>query len=286
MELKALLDRYLKRFDRFLAWFIIAFIVVLFLQDLYWFSLVWLALPLGTLVWFLCRASSSNFYKAIAETLLPWVIGWAIVVVTYLIVLLCLPKAQWSWILLVEKAASLADVTLDKVLPHSIIVNVVLLAFLFAISVLRPSWKKLTQRFQKILSGAKTVAAVIAVFTGVTFFGDGQLGRIIEATAQEKFDRLNDQAAARVELILAARVTEKPHRESDDVHKYLDAVYAAVSQDIHIYPVSYPYERRVKMSEDQLRLWRRMSSAQQRLIKLVSIGSLTCAARSPKAQPL
>jgi hypothetical protein len=96
-----------------------------------------------------------------------------------------------------EKVASRIEIALDKVLPDSAIVNVVLLTMLFAITGFQPSWKKFTLQFQKSLSGTKITIAILAVFTSVTFFGDGQLGAVKEATAQEKYDRLsspNDRA--------------------------------------------------------------------------------------------
>jgi hypothetical protein len=216
-----------------ILFYLVLFAIVI-LQFLFDPHYIWVGLPVFAIVWFLCRSSSSKFYKAVAETLLPWLIGWAIVGVTFFITWMWLPKAQWSWIFFTEKAASWIEIALDKVLPHSGIANASLLAVLFAINVLRPSWKRVTQQFQKILSGTKTALAIVAVFTSVTFFGDGQLGAVKEATAQEKYDRLIHQTTARADLMLAARLTENVAPESRDVHNYLDAVYAGVSQDVKI----------------------------------------------------
>jgi hypothetical protein len=222
----ALLKRYVNRPDRSLKRLLVAFIAVIFLQ--YWWNLqlVWLGLPLGVLLWFLCHSSSSIFYKATAKTLLPWIIGWAIVVITYLFILMWLPEADRSWIIFAQSAADRAERILDKAVPHSIFVSVMLLAFLFTINVLRPSWKKLTHGFQQILAATKAVASVIAVFTSVSFFGDGQLPRVINAINQEKHDRTSAQFTAQVELIFVDRLTQKEtlDAESRDVHKYLDSI--------------------------------------------------------------
>ena len=238
--------------------FLVLFAIVI-LQFLFDPHYIWLGLPLFAIGWFFCHFSSSKFYKTIAETLLPWLIGWAVVGLMFLITWMWLPKAQWSWIFFIEKAASRVEVALDKVLPHSAIVNTALLAVLFSINVLRPSWKKFTLQFQKILSGTKTAVAIIAVFTGVTFFGDGQLGAVKEATAQEKYDRLIQQTTARADLILAARLTENVSAESRDVHNYLDAVYAGVSQDVKIDlfdDTDMEYAAARRMSFEDYKKWR------------------------------
>ena len=194
--------------------YILVGVAILILQFLFDPHYIWVGLPAFAIVWFYCRSRSSKFYKAIAETLLPWLIGWAIVGTTFFITWMWLPRAQWSWIFFTEKSASRIEIALDKVLPHSAIANASLLAALFVINVLRPSWKNVTQQFQKILSGTKTALPILAVVTSVTFFGDGQLGAVREATAQEKYDRLIDQTTARADLTLAARLTENVAAES------------------------------------------------------------------------
>jgi hypothetical protein len=44
---------------------------------------LWLALPLFSIVWFVCRRSQSKWKNAISETLQPWLIGMAFVEIPF-----------------------------------------------------------------------------------------------------------------------------------------------------------------------------------------------------------
>ena len=123
-----------------------------------------------------------------------------------------LPRAQWPWLFSLEVTASRCEITLEKLLPHSLFVNLMLLATLFAVNLLHPAWEMWTTRFRKAISLAKTVATVLAVFTSFTFFGYGQADAFLEATAEEKYERLKDQSTAVAELFLAARLSNSIYR--------------------------------------------------------------------------
>jgi len=87
----------------------------------------WLALPILAVVWFVCESSSSRLNKVIAKTLKPWLVGMLITGVCYLAVNAWLPQARWSWIFDTEIALSRIELTLAKVLPENIFLNIGLL---------------------------------------------------------------------------------------------------------------------------------------------------------------
>lgn len=98
----------------------------------------------------------------------------------------------------------------------------------------------------------KPIIAVLSVFTSFTFFGAEQAGKMLEATAHEKYERTKDQAIARSELILAARVSEAPTAEAEDVKEFLNAVYAGVKVDdpeALDFQVADTTQRRKRLSE-------------------------------------
>jgi hypothetical protein len=82
------------------------------------------------------------------------------------------------------------------------------------------------------MSGAGSIAAVLAVVTSFTFFGAGQTSILLNATAQEKYDRLKKESTAVAQLILAARVSEDPKSEAQTTHKFLNAIYNKVYADL------------------------------------------------------
>lgn len=234
------------------AFLVLAWLAAKFLFDPH---MLFLSLPLFALVWLRCRLSTSRPVKIISETLQPWLIGMAIVGVVFLAARTWLPRAQWPWIFTAEKVASWCEITFDSILPHSATVNIILLTFFFAINLLGPNWQKWTGRTQKALSRAKSAAAVLAVITSCTFFGSGQAGALLEATAEEKYNRLVDQTTARAELILAARISDHVTEESNDISKFLDSVYQGVSLDLKI-PLRMGEYPPIYMSDSEFEKWR------------------------------
>jgi len=169
----------------------------------------------------------------VAKTLQPWLLGMLIVGVAYLAATAWLSQAQLPWIVTIDKAAIWCELKLKKVLPESIVANIGLLILLFSINVRHPTWKTWTGRFQKVISGTRSVAAVVAVVTSFTFFGAAQATLFVKATAEEKYNRLKDESTAAAQLILAARVSEDREAEAQTVKKFLGAVHDGVCGAVH-----------------------------------------------------
>ena len=194
-------------------------------------NLFWLTLPLMIVTWCYCQFNPNRFLKVIAKTLRPWLFGMIIVGAIFIAAREWLPRAQWSSIFWLENAASWCEVTLHKLSPYPLPVNVSLLVVLFTVNVYYPAWRPWTRRFEKGMSIAKACVGVLAVFTSFTFFGSGQASVILEKTAEEKYARLKEQADARADLILAARLSENTEEEARNTKEFLDAVYLQVSID-------------------------------------------------------
>ena len=192
----------------------------------------WLALPLVAATWFYCHRSPQRLLKVVAETLQPWLIAMAMVAAIFVAARLWLPRAEWSWLVLFEKVASRCDIIYEKLSLDSLILNCILLVVLFTLNILLPASKTWTIGLQKAMSYGKQVAVVIAVVAGFTFFGSGQGSLLLEATAEEKYERLKDESTAVAELPLAARMAQNTQVEAQNVSEFLDSVYAGVSIDL------------------------------------------------------
>lgn len=156
-----------------------------------------------------------------------------IVGVAYLAAIAWLRQTQWPWIFTIEKAAICSELTLKEVLPESFFVNIGLLVLLFSINVRHPTWKTWTGRFQKVISGTRSVAAVLAVVTSFTLFGTAQAALFVKATAEEKYNRLKDESTAMAQLILAARVSEHREAEAQGIKKFFGAVQNGICGAAH-----------------------------------------------------
>jgi hypothetical protein len=193
----------------------------------------WVALLVLAMFWLICRRSTYRLTKVIAKTLQPWLLGMLIVGVAYLAATAWLRQTQWPGIFIIEKAAIYSEVKLKEVLPESILVNIVLLVLLFSINVRHPTWKTWTGRFQKVISGTRSLATVLAVVTSFTFFGTAQAALFVKATAEEKYTRLKDESTTVAKLILAARVSEHREAEAQTVKKFFEAVRDGICGPVH-----------------------------------------------------
>jgi hypothetical protein len=192
---------------------------------------LWPSLPIVAVLWLTSYLSKKPWRNVLAKSLQPWLIGMVIAEVLFVAASRWLPQSQWDKLFLIEKIASVCEVTLEKLSPFPLLFNLLLLAAIFAVNMWYPQLKAWTRRFEKSMVLGKTAVSVLAVFTSVTFFGTGQTAALHELTAQEKYDRLKDQAAARAQLILTARVTEDAKTEAADTKAFLDVVHRNVLVD-------------------------------------------------------
>ena len=115
--------------------------------------------------------------------------------------------------------------------------------------------------FRKGLDIAHKIAIGVAFFCGVTFFGAGQAGPVLDSTAKERYERLKDQSDAATKLSLAARITNEQSQETQNVHELFNSIQRAVKDDMDLdynfseYPIPY---RRMGDSHDwqiQMKSW-------------------------------
>jgi hypothetical protein len=192
-----------------------------------------LQVALVAIAWGCCHLSSYWLAQAVAKTLLPWLIGMSIVLVIFLGAKEWLPRSEWFWLDRLETEASHTEVLLKKLTPYPFIQSLGLLLVLTILNVRRPTWKPWSKRFKKALSMSAKAIAVLSVFTSFTFFATGQASIIKKATAQEKYERVKEQAKAAASLILAARITEDAKAEAKSTNDFLTAVANQVRIDMH-----------------------------------------------------
>lgn len=77
-----------------------------------------------------------------------------------------------------------------------------------------------------------TAIAVLSVFTSFTFFATGQGSIINKATAEEKYERVKDQANSVACLIIGARITEDAKAEAKVASDFVTTVENRVRIDI------------------------------------------------------
>lgn len=192
---------------------------------------LWPSLPIVAVLWLTSYFSKKPWRNVLAKSLQPWLIGMVIAEAIFFAASRWLPQSQWEKLFLIERISSICEVTLEKLSPIPLLFNLLLLAAIFGVNMWYPRLKAWTRRFEKSLEWGKSAVSVLAVFTSVTFFGAGQAAALHELTAQQKYDRLKDQVAARAQLILAARVTEDPTNEAADTKAFLNVVHRNVEID-------------------------------------------------------
>jgi hypothetical protein len=196
---------------------------------------VWLSMPVTFGSWLWLHRYSNKYAIAARESMKPWLIAMAVALSVFLVARLWLPQTQWPWLYRLEWGASLIETYSEKIVPYPALVNVGLLCILFGINLYEPKFRSVTKGIDAALPRIKTFFSALAIFTNVSFFGGGHAAILLEATAQEKFDRLKDQSISVAELALSARLTAVKDQEIMNVKKYLDSIYTAASIDIENY---------------------------------------------------
>jgi hypothetical protein len=171
--------------------------------------------------WAFCYFHSHWLAQAIAKTLLPWLIGLAIVLGVFLGAKEWLSRSEWSWIFWLETTASRAEMLLEEFSPYPFIQSLVLLFVLSILNVRYPTWKPWSKRLETTLAISAKAISVLSVFTSFTFFAAEHATIIKKASAEEKYERLKDQANARAKLIVGTRLTEDANAEAKNASGFL-----------------------------------------------------------------
>jgi hypothetical protein len=156
----------------------------------------------------------------------------AIVAIVYIIAFETLIRSEWKVLFFIESAASTCEIFLERVLPSSGYVNFGLFGLFLCANVLSPSTVRWSGRIEKTIARAKSLAAVLAVFTSFTFFGEQQSPLFTRAVAEEKYARLKDQSDTAAELIIALRISKNIDSEIADATEFIDSVNLGSEMDI------------------------------------------------------
>lgn len=217
------------------------------------------ALQLGFLAvaWAWCHFHPHWLAQAVAAPLLTRLIGMLIVLAIFLGLKEWLPGSEWSSIIWLETESSRIEIFLEKLTPYPFIQSLGLLLVLTILNIRYPTWKPWSKGLEKALSTCAKAIAVLSVFTSFTFFATGQSNIIKKATAEEKYERVKDQANACARLIIGRRLTEDTKAEAKTANDFLAAVDSQIKIDMRLFFPTGLRERNGGITADKDR-WRQL----------------------------